>query len=124
MAPEELNDILLHAITYGWTNQSYIQGWDFEGKIYKDTCKMFEPTKISDQVYGLGTPCKTTSRADANSASHVRKRKLGESALSNNPDNGCTGNHKKSFEAIQAIVRPLKNLLVAWPLGTPKRSAY
>ena len=42
MDPEELNKIILHVVPNSWAKQAYIQGWDFEGRSYKDTCDMFE----------------------------------------------------------------------------------
>ena len=42
MDPEELNEVLLHAVPNSWAQQSHIQGWDFEERSYKETCDMFE----------------------------------------------------------------------------------
>ena len=42
MVPEEINKILLHAFTNVWSNQSYLQGWGFDGNTYKETCDIFE----------------------------------------------------------------------------------
>ena len=42
MAPEELNKILLHAITNRRAKKSYLKGWDAEGKTYKETYKIFD----------------------------------------------------------------------------------
>ena len=42
VVPEELNEILLQSIPNGWAKQSYLQGWNFEGRTYKETCKIFE----------------------------------------------------------------------------------
>ena len=39
---EYLNIILLNAVPNAWVRQSYIQGWDFEMKTFKETCAMFE----------------------------------------------------------------------------------
>ena len=50
MAPEYLNNILLHAITNGWEKQLYLHGWYFKWKTYKDTCNIFERMEISEQV--------------------------------------------------------------------------
>ena len=41
MDPKELEKILLHDIPNGWSNQAYIQGWNFEGNAYKETYEMF-----------------------------------------------------------------------------------
>ena len=35
--PEELNKIILHAITNFLKRKYYIKGWDFKGKSYKET---------------------------------------------------------------------------------------
>ena len=42
MDPEELNEVLLHAVPNSWAQQSHIQGWDFEERSYKETCDMLE----------------------------------------------------------------------------------
>ena len=41
MEMEDLNEILLHAVPNGWAMQSYLQGWGFELKTYRETCAMF-----------------------------------------------------------------------------------
>ena len=41
MDSEELNKILLSILCNDWAKQYYLQGWDFEGKTYKETCDMF-----------------------------------------------------------------------------------
>ena len=41
MDPEAFNNILLHTVPNSWARQAYIQGWDFEGRSYKETCDMF-----------------------------------------------------------------------------------
>ena len=51
MTHEELNDIILHAVPNSWVKKSYLQGWDFEMKTYKETCTLFEIMEISEQVY-------------------------------------------------------------------------
>ena len=33
--PEEINEILLHAVPNGWSKQDYLQGWDFEMKTFR-----------------------------------------------------------------------------------------
>ena len=38
---EELNDKFLHAVSNSWAKQSYLQGWVFEMKSYRETCAMF-----------------------------------------------------------------------------------
>ena len=48
---EELNEILLHAVPNAWAKQSYLRGWYFEMKTYKETCTLFEIMEISEQVY-------------------------------------------------------------------------
>ena len=51
MGPEELNDILIHAVPNAWARQSYLKGWDFEGIAYKDTCFMFERMETAQAIY-------------------------------------------------------------------------
>ena len=47
MNPEELNEILIHAVPNSWAQQSYIQEWDFEEQSYKETCNIFEHTETT-----------------------------------------------------------------------------
>ena len=47
---EDLNKIILHAVPNAWAKQSYLQGWDFELKNYRETCVMFERTEVAEQV--------------------------------------------------------------------------
>ena len=61
MEPEELNKILLHAVINSWARQSYIQGWDFEGRSYKETCDMFERMEIAGSIYEGGETYKILS---------------------------------------------------------------
>ena len=48
MDSEELNEILLHTVTNLWAKKAYTQGWDFEVRSYKDTCKMFKSKEIAE----------------------------------------------------------------------------
>ena len=50
IAPEDLNDIILHTVPNMWAKQAYLQVWDLEGRTYKDTCEMFECMEIAEQV--------------------------------------------------------------------------
>ena len=77
MPPKELNKIYLHAVLNGWAKQAYLQGWDFEGKSYKETCEIFERMEIAEQYYKGVKPSKTIIREDVNRDSHGRKRKGG-----------------------------------------------
>ena len=73
MEMEELDEILLRAAPNGWAKQSYLQGWDFELKTYRETCAMFERMEVADQVYERGTLSKTPTREEANRGGHFRK---------------------------------------------------
>ena len=73
MEPEERNEILLHAVTNAWAKQSYLQGWDFELKTYKETFAMFERMEVAEQFYEGGTTSKTVSRAESSRDGHFRK---------------------------------------------------
>ena len=73
MEIEEINKILLHAVPNGWAKQSYLQGWYFELKAYRETCAIFERVEVAEQVYEGGTPSKIPTRAYANRDGHVRK---------------------------------------------------
>ena len=46
----ELNNILLHDLPNGWAKQSYLQGWYFESKTYKETCDMSKIMEIPEKV--------------------------------------------------------------------------
>ena len=60
--PEELNQILLHAVPNGWAKQSYLQGWDFKIKIYKATCKLFERMENAEKIYKGRNTSQTPTR--------------------------------------------------------------
>ena len=77
MATEELNKILLQSLSNEWTKQAYLQGWDLEVIIYKDTCKMFERMEIAEKFYKCGNTSKNTNRAETNRVSHGSKCKVG-----------------------------------------------
>ena len=51
MTHEDLNDILLYAVPNEWEKQSYLKGWYFEMKNYKETCAMYKRMEISEQFY-------------------------------------------------------------------------
>ena len=54
MMPEDLNKILLHAVTNSWAKQYHLQGWYFNINTYKETCAVFEQIKIAIKVYEGG----------------------------------------------------------------------
>ena len=89
-----INKILLCVVPNVWAKQSYLQGWYFEVKIYKETCAVFERMEIAEQVYKGVTPSKTPTRAEANRGGHTRKLKGGEATSPTNPEKGCTGKRK------------------------------
>ena len=60
MPTEELNETPLHAVPNGREKKSYIQGWEFEMKNYRQTCAMLEQMKIAEQVYEGQTYSKNT----------------------------------------------------------------
>ena len=94
MTHEELNDIILHAVPNSWVKKSYLQGWDFEMKTYKETCATFEQLEIAEKFYGGGKPSQTPTRAYAKDGGHVSKLKGGEDALPTNPKKGRSGKRK------------------------------
>ena len=75
---------------------------------------MFERMEIAKHVYEGGIPSKITTREYANHVSDYRKHKGGESASPNNPKKILSSKRKKIMQAIRAIGRPVKNMLVAW----------
>ena len=77
MEMEDINEILLHTVSNVWYNQSYLQGWYFELKTYRETCAMFERMGVTEKVYKGATPSKIPTRADVNQANYFRKRKGG-----------------------------------------------
>ena len=85
MDPKDLNKIILHAVQKYWTRQAYIQGWDFEGRSYKETCDMFERMEIAEAIYEGGAHSKKTQRVEADRAGYGRKKKGGASASPPNP---------------------------------------
>ena len=100
MALEELNDILIYAVPNTWAKHAYLQGWNFEGRTYKDTYEMFEHIKIVEQVYEGGNTSKNTNQEESDRVSHGRKHKGGEAALPTNPEKGRSGKHKKKIQPI------------------------
>ena len=94
MPPENINDILLHAVPNGWAKQAYLQGWYFEMKSYKATCELFERMEAAGKIYGGGNTSKNPPREDANRASHGSKRKGVEAASPTNPETARAGKRK------------------------------
>ena len=88
MPPEELNEILLRAVPNVWAKQAYQKGWDFEMKIYKDMCELFEGMEVAEKIYKGRNTSKNPPREGANRASHGRKRNVGEAASPTNPETG------------------------------------
>ena len=96
MYPEELNEILIHAVPNSWARKSYIQGRDFEERSYKETCDMFKRMEISEAIYEGEENSKNTSQAEAYRSSSGRKKKGGASASPSNPEQGYSGKRKRS----------------------------
>ena len=92
--PEDINNILLHAVPNGWAKQAYLQGWEFDIKSYKAMCELFKRMEVAKKIYECGNTYKTPIRVDANRAIHDRKLKGGESALSTNPNTVRAGKRK------------------------------
>ena len=105
MPPEDFNNILLHAVPNGWAKQAYLQGQDFQMKIYKSICKLSEIMEVVDKIYEGGNTYKTPSRTNSNRASHDGKRKGGESASPTNPETGRAGK-RKTRNAVHPIYHP------------------
>ena len=78
---EELNEILLHAVTNGWEKQSYLQVWYFEMETLCETCAMFEQIEIYELVYEVQTTSKNIPMEDDNCDSHASKIKGGKTNL-------------------------------------------
>ena len=98
MPPENLNEILIHAIPKRLEEKFYLQRWDFKGKTYKKTCEIFERTEVTEQVYKGVTHYKiTTNRVDANHSIHDSKLKGEEFDSSTNPEKGLVGKRKKNY---------------------------
>ena len=75
MDPEDLNNIILHAVPISWPRQAYIQVLDFEGRSYKETCNTFERMEIAEAIYEGGSPYRNTQQAEADRASYGREKK-------------------------------------------------
>ena len=52
---EEISEIILHSVPNWRAKESYINGWYFNMKTYKETCAMFEQMELAWQVYEGGT---------------------------------------------------------------------
>ena len=76
MPPEEITDILLHNVPNCWERKFYLQGRNFEGKTYKETCEMFDTMEIAGKVYKGVTPSKNTTMADDNHVSNGSNTKV------------------------------------------------
>ena len=85
MDPEELNKILLWAVPNWWERLAYILGWDFKRQSYKETCDIFECTKIAKAIYKGGAPSKNIQQAEADHVSFGRKQEGGVAASPSNP---------------------------------------
>ena len=49
---KELNEILLHSMTNGWGEQTFLQGFDFEAMpFFKTVINMFEHMKVVEYIY-------------------------------------------------------------------------
>ena len=88
MAPKKPNESLLQTTPNARAKQDYLQGWDFEGRSYKDKCDMFERMYIAEQVYEGGTPSKNTNRVETEHDIHCRKREGGGPTSPTKPDKG------------------------------------
>ena len=115
MPPEELNYILLHAVPDGWVKQSYLQEWNFEEKIYKETFKMFELMENFKQVYKAGTLYNTTTRADANCSSHSREKREEKPSCLPTPRRAAIESARKNMQDIPGISQPVKTCLLHGP---------
>ena len=104
--PQELNKILLHAVPKSWAKQAYLQGWDFEMKSYKATCKLFEIIEVAEQIYEGVNTSKNPPSEDANRASHGRKRKGGGPPRLPTPRRAALASARQEIQTIQAIGRP------------------
>ena len=124
MEPEELNRIFLHAVPSSWEKQSYLQGWEFKGSTYKETCNMFDHMEVADQLYEGGKYYKTTNhRADANPTIHGSKYKGGESASPANPDKGRAVKSKKNNAGHPSDWTTSKNHYCCTDPGNPRKIA-
>ena len=96
MDPEELNNILLHDFPTSLGKQAYIWWWDFEGRSYKDTCKMFKRMETSEAIYEGGAPPKNTQQEQSDRSRYGRKKKLGSSASPSNPEQVRSGKRRRN----------------------------
>ena len=96
MSPKELNDILIQAVPNSWAQQAYLQGWDFGGINYKDTCNMFERMEIAKAICEGLAPSKNTQQAESDRASFGRKKNGGGASSPSKPEKGYAGKHKRN----------------------------
>ena len=85
MYPEELNNIILHAVPNSWAKKAYIQGWYFERRSYKETCDMFKRMEIVEAINKGVAPSKSNQWVEADRASFCRKQKGVGAALPSKP---------------------------------------
>ena len=57
----ELNKILIHAVSNGWSKKCYVQDWYSNSKTYKDTCDIFEIMEIKETLYEGVSPSKEST---------------------------------------------------------------
>ena len=110
MDPEDLNDILLYAVPNYWALQSYLQGWNFERRTYKDTCDMFERMEIAEAVYEGGTPSKNTQWAESGRASFSGSKREEEPPCHPTPIRAVLVSARETMQDIQAMRRPVRKI--------------
>ena len=47
----ELNEILLNSMPNRWIRQAYVQGFEYENILFKESVKMFERMLITESIY-------------------------------------------------------------------------
>ena len=52
MCEVKINEVILHNIPNGWSKQAFLQEFDFEAMIFKQSVNMFEHMDISETIYG------------------------------------------------------------------------
>ena len=99
MPPEEITDILLHNVPNCWETKFYLQGRNFEGKTYKETCEMFDTMEIAGKVYKGVTPSKNTTMADDNHASNGSNTKVSRIRIANPHQEGMRCQPQENYAA-------------------------
>ena len=112
----KLSKILLNSMPNSWSNQSYVQGFDYESILFKKLLNMIKKMEISESIFeGAVEPSyKNLNRVDVNRAGHSRNKR-GEAASSQNHSEIGESAGKCRKQYLDLPVRRIKNLSYSRP---------